>query len=161
MSSNSNEKLEKALDDLAYTWENWDEVWSEYHDKAEKFWNSLTEEQREQAFYSVVSRIHRAEIENNSSYRTVLYDHFGFGPSSYVIGMESGYMDIHNILFDGQAMSELEKATQLIIRYEEEDVYVSEPGIYVSYEYNPYRDYDRKVAVINVMKGLHETQPLI
>jgi len=143
-------KLKKALDGLASKWENWEEVWSGYRDDAEKFWNSLTEEQRLQAFYWVTSRISYAEIQNNSSYRTVLYEHFGFDPSAYTIGMESGYMGIHNALFDGAAMMEMEEADQLVVRCDGEDVYVSDPGVQIRYDYSPYKDYNKKVAVVNV-----------
>ena len=149
-------KLKEALDGLSQVWENWKDVWSEYHDKAEEFWNSLTEEQREQAFYWVTSRINHAELMNDSSYRTVLYEHFGFDPGAYTIGMESGYMSIHNALYDGQAMMEMQQADQLVIRCDGEDVYVSEPGVRVEYDYSPYKDYNRKIAVINVTP-VHKT----
>lgn len=151
---NGNEKLEKALDGLAAKWEDWSEVWSEYHDKAEEFWNSLTEEQREQAFYWVTSKIHEAEIANSSSYRTVLYDYFGFDPGAYVVGMESGYMSIHNALHDGSAMMEMEQANQLVITCDGEEVYASESGMTVEYEHNRFKG-PSKVARIN-LKSIHK-----
>jgi hypothetical protein len=48
------------------------------------------------AFYAVTKRIHKADIEDNGTYRYALYDVFNFDESSYVIGMESGYLEIHN-----------------------------------------------------------------
>lgn len=66
--------------------------------EADKFWNSLTHEQRMYVFVAVVSRIFTAEIEEGRSYRGTLYDVFGFGPEMYTIGMECGYMAIHNAL---------------------------------------------------------------
>ncbi len=33
--------------------------------------------------------------------RYALYEVFGFDFSSYVIGMDCGYLDIHNLIFDG------------------------------------------------------------
>lgn len=78
------------------------EIESSYDDDAENFWNNLTEEQRLYAFYSVSKRIHQGEIQEQGSYRYVLYDVFGFGMESYGIGMMCGYMDIHNSIFVGQ-----------------------------------------------------------
>ena len=144
------DKQKSGLEALLDMGNMFDEMFSEYHAEAEKFWNSLTEDQKLQAFYWVTSRINHAELMNNSSYRTVLYEHFGFDPSSYMIGMESGYMSIHNALNDGEAMMEMQQAEQLVVRCDGEDVYVSEPGVEIEYDYNPYKDYNRKVAVINV-----------
>jgi len=144
------DKQNKVLDALSDMGDTFNKMFSEYHVEAEKFWNSLTEEQRLQAFYWVTSRINKAEIQNNSSYRTVLYEHFGFDPSAYTIGMESGYMGIHNALFDGAAMMEMEEADQLAVRCDGEDVYVSDLGVQIRYDYSPYKDYNKKVAVVNV-----------
>jgi len=144
------DKQNKVLDALSDMSDMFDDMFSEYHVEAEKFWNSLTEDQKLQAFYWVTSRINKAEIQNNSSYRTVLYEHFGFDPSSYMIGMESGYMAIHNALHDGEAMMEMQQADQLVVRCNGDDVYVSDPGVEIEYDYIPYRNYNRKVGVINV-----------
>jgi len=43
------------------------------------WWNNeLTEAEREKAFYAVVKRIHKAEIQDRGSYRWALYDVFKF-----------------------------------------------------------------------------------
>jgi hypothetical protein len=39
----------------------------------------------------------------------VLYDVFGFGPDAYIIGMDCGYMSIHNLLFRGLDAEEQER----------------------------------------------------
>jgi ABC-type Fe3+-citrate transport system substrate-binding protein len=64
------------------------------------WWAALSEQDRERAFYAVVSRIFQAEIVEKRSYRGVLYDVFGFDAGMYVSGMECGYMTIHNSLVD-------------------------------------------------------------
>jgi hypothetical protein len=71
-----------------------------YNDEAEKFWDSMSVDDRLKAFYNVCKRIHDAEFKSKGSYRFVLYNVFGFDLDSYTIGIECGYMDIHNALVD-------------------------------------------------------------
>ena len=68
----------------------------------DEFWNSLSEEDRLKAFGYVTRKIYQGDIIDKGSYRYVLYNVFGFGPESYELGMDSGYMAIHNAIFDGE-----------------------------------------------------------
>ena len=72
---------------------------SQYENDCNSYWNSLSKDDQMMAFYSVCSRIHQGDIVEKGSYRHVLYNTFGFGFDSYLIGMECGYMDIHNEIF--------------------------------------------------------------
>ena len=75
----------------------------EKNDKsAEDFWNSLTYDQKCDAFHAVVRRIYDGEIKVSGSYRYVLYDIFGFGPDMYTRGMDCGYMALHNSIMDDE-----------------------------------------------------------
>jgi len=65
----------------------------------DNFWNKLTYDEQLMAFYSVVKRIHKGDVEDRRSFRGVLYDVFGFGPDAYIVGMECNYLDIHNLLY--------------------------------------------------------------
>lgn len=67
-----------------------------YEQEAEDFWNNLSYEDKLRAFYAVSKRIHKGDVEDKGSYRYVLYEIFGFEMESYGIGMDCGYMDIHN-----------------------------------------------------------------
>ena len=67
---------------------------------ANDFWDSLTYEQKCDAFHAVVSRICEGEIKVKGSYRYVLYDIFGFEPDMYTRGMDCGYMALHNSIMD-------------------------------------------------------------
>lgn len=67
-----------------------------YEMECDDFWKSLSEEDKLKAFYSVVKRIVQGELKNKGSYRHVLYDVFGFGPESYGIGMQCGFLALHN-----------------------------------------------------------------
>jgi len=77
------------------------EAISEHEESVEEYWNSLSETEREKAFYAVVKRIHKAEIEDRGSYRYALYDVFGFDMGMYSLGMSCGYMEIHNLIIEG------------------------------------------------------------
>ena len=73
----------------------------EYEAKNDTWWNELSEEEREDAFYAVIKRLHKAEVKDKGSYRHALYDVFGFDGGMYAQGMECGYMEIHNIIGQG------------------------------------------------------------
>jgi len=72
------------------------EASDQYDRKAEEYWKSLSYKDQLQAFYIVTKRIHKGDIVEKGSYRHVLYDTFGFDLDSYIIGLDSGYIDIHN-----------------------------------------------------------------
>lgn len=62
----------------------------------DEWWNAMPKEDQMKAFYSVVKRLVDGELEQKGSYRYVLYDVFGFGPESYMLGMMCGFMSLHN-----------------------------------------------------------------
>lgn len=68
----------------------------------EEFWRSLSSDDQLRAFCYVVRKIHQGEIEQENSYRSMLYDVFGFGPESYVVAQFAGYLEIHNLLQKAQ-----------------------------------------------------------
>jgi hypothetical protein len=84
-----------------------EESQKQYEEKNDAWWNGLDEKQREDAFYAVCKRIHRGDVELNGTYRYVLYDVFGFDPGMYMQGMNCGYFDIHNALFDADELQKM------------------------------------------------------
>jgi len=70
----------------------------EYEKSSEDFWNSLSKEDQLKAFAAIMRRVYRGEIEDEGSYRHVLYSVFGFGAEAYSIGLECRYLDIHNAI---------------------------------------------------------------
>ena len=73
-----------------------EEVTTENEMSSEAFWDSLSYEDKCNAFQAVVSRIHKGELVEGRSYRGMLYDVFGFKEDMYDRGMDCGYMDLHN-----------------------------------------------------------------
>jgi hypothetical protein len=99
-----NEEREKALEDLR---EEMKAARERFESKVDSWWDKLTDQEREWAFYSVCKRIHKGDIVDNGSYRYVLYQTFGFDHSMYVNGMDCGYMAIHNAIFDGEELQRM------------------------------------------------------
>jgi hypothetical protein len=60
------------------------------------WWNDLSKEDQMKAFYSVMKRLVDGELTQKGSYRYVLYEVFGFEPESYGLGLQCGYMKLHN-----------------------------------------------------------------
>lgn len=83
-----------------------------YEEEAQQFWDSLSYEDKLRAFYAVSKRIHKGDVEDKGSYRYVLYEIFGFEMESYGIGMDCGYMDIHNSI---RTASEIESIVRRIL----------------------------------------------
>ena len=96
------EKQEKALDDLAKLSQQMEESRNQYEEENDAWWDGLTEKEREDAFYAVCKRIHKAELMDYGTYRYALYDVFGFDGGMYMHGMNCGFMAIHNAIGDGE-----------------------------------------------------------
>jgi hypothetical protein len=77
------------------------EAREKYSKNAEEWWDGLSEDEKIKAFYTVIKRVYQADVIDQGSYRYALYEVFGFDFSSYAIGMDCGYLDIHNLIFDG------------------------------------------------------------
>lgn len=81
--------------------------------EADAFWDGLSYDDRLKAFHSVCKRIHKGDLVDRGSYRHVLYGVFGFAPDAYIVGMECGYLDIHNSIYMPDDIKKIEdgKAT--------------------------------------------------
>lgn len=81
----------------------WRKAWaeSENQQRAEDdaWWDSLTGDDRAQAFRQIVKLIHKAEVEDKGSYRHALYEVFGL---DYGEGL-AYYMQLHNLISQGLA----------------------------------------------------------
>ena len=80
---------------------------SSYDVEADEYWENMPYEDKLKAFYSVCKRIHKGDVVEKGSYRYVLYEVFGFDSDAYVIGMNCGYMDIHNSIYNYDEISDI------------------------------------------------------
>ena len=71
---------------------------NQFDSDMDEWWNNLSKEDQMKAFYSVMKRLVDGELTQKGSYRYVLYEVFGFEPSSYYLGMQCGYMALHNAI---------------------------------------------------------------
>lgn len=71
----------------------------EMEKEQEEYWSSLTPEQQLMAFCCISRRIVKGEIQEQGSYRYVLYDIFGWGPEAYLPAQVAGYLTIHNSIY--------------------------------------------------------------
>ena len=97
----------------------------EYEKENDAWWNGLSEQEREDAFYAVCKRIWKADGEDRGSYRYALYDVFGFDPGMYGRGMDCGYMSIHNAIFDGEDLMKMRQVNRFEVIDEEGRTYVN------------------------------------
>jgi hypothetical protein len=91
-------------DELHNSFQEWEHDLEQDHSK---FWNSLSKEDQLRVFCSVMRLLYKAEIQERGTYRYTLYDVFGFGPESYVQAQVSGFMAIHNAIWDGERLGYL------------------------------------------------------
>ena len=96
--------LDKALSSLREVLE---EQKKNNQKSADEFWNNLSYDDKLLAFYSVVQRICKGELNEKGSYRYVLYDVFGFSSDAYALGMECGYLDLHNSIYSYQEIQKM------------------------------------------------------
>lgn len=101
------EEQEKTLNELAQLGESLEEAKERYEAENDTWWDSLTREEQMDAFYAVVKRIVQGEIEDRGTYRYILYKVFGFGPEAYGMGMNCGFMALHNSIYTQEEMRSL------------------------------------------------------
>ena len=102
--------LFKTLDELRDLQEHMLKEKEAYEKTCEEYWDKLSYEDKLKVFYSVVKRIHQAELVDRGSYRWALYDVFKFDMDAYGIGMECGYMELHNSIYTQEEIDELKKS---------------------------------------------------
>ena len=105
-------KREEALDALAELSQELEKSRKIYEHDNDTWWNGLSEQEREDAFYAVCKRIWKADGVDNGTYRYALYDVFGFDPGMYMRGMDCGYMAIHNAIFDGEELQRMKRVNR-------------------------------------------------
>ena len=80
-----------------------------------KWWNKLSNKEREDAFLSVCQLMCQGELDLQGSYRYIMHVIFGFEKEMYDIGINYGYMEIHNHLYGGKELSKMSDAKKIVI----------------------------------------------
>jgi hypothetical protein len=89
---------EEALVKMASFSQAFNDAMEGIKNEEEDYWKSLTVDQQMAAFNCVIRRLYDGEINEQRSYRGVLYDVFGFGPESYARAQMAGFLAIHNAI---------------------------------------------------------------
>ena len=120
--------IKKLLQELSNLGQEMEEIQEKYEADNDAWWNGLSEEERQDAFYAVVKRIHKGELVDNGSYRHVLYNVFGFDGEMYSQGMECGFMELHNSIYEANPVLKqvnrvevIDNTGRLITKYLEKD----------------------------------------
>lgn len=92
------------MPDNQYNPDNFIKYHEEQKQRSESKWNALSKEDQLDYFCAIARRICKAELEKGCSYRTALYDVFGFGPEAYAQAQMSGYLDLHNALYNSNRL---------------------------------------------------------
>ena len=87
--------MKSLMDTLTELGELQEDLEKQTEREMDEWWNAMSKEDQMKAFYSVMKRLVDGELEQKGSYRYVLYDVFGFGPESYMLGMMCGFMSLH------------------------------------------------------------------
>lgn len=72
---------------------------NEWQDVANSYYSSLEPEEQLWAFCAVVEKLSKGELDENRSYRGILYDTFGWGPESYAAAQHAGFLGLHNSIY--------------------------------------------------------------
>jgi hypothetical protein len=115
----------KFLDTMTEIGQEMEKARDEYEKQNEAWWNGLSVQEREDAFYAVCKRIWQADGIDNGTYRYALYDVFGFDPGMYGRGMDCGYMAIHNAIFDGEELQKMNAVNRFEVIDEKGRTYVN------------------------------------
>ena len=94
----------------------------DYKKEVDSFWESLSYDDKLKAFSYVISKVYDADVVDRGSYRWCLYDKFGFQEDSYMIGMDCGYMTLHNIIYSGVDFDKFQTAKTVKMGYHTLDV---------------------------------------
>ena len=90
----SRKVLIDASDELSEIQE---EIEQRYDEDANTLWNTLSVDNQMLLFYYIIKQVVDAELKDDfESYRTILYQRFGFPPESYQVGMMCGFLELHN-----------------------------------------------------------------
>ena len=96
-----------------------EEVQEQYTKKAKEYYDSLGIDNQLLLFFYITNLIFKNYFEDGGSYRSLLYDKFGFGPEAYSLGCDSGMFSLHNSI---STPDELEDRFQKLIKFLELDL---------------------------------------
>ena len=92
-------KKQEVMDALRDTGNAFLKAANEYQDLANSYYSSLEPEEQLWTFCAVVEKLCKGELDENRSYRGILYDTFGWGPEAYAAAQHAGFLGLHNAIY--------------------------------------------------------------
>jgi hypothetical protein len=95
-----------------------------FKNQSEDLWNSISKDDQLKLFCAVIKRLSEAELEENKSYRGVLYDKFNFDLNSYSVAQNSGFLELHNSIYTKEQLYNIFKKyfEEKNINFDEKDI---------------------------------------
>ena len=106
MSSSNWNELKNLIDEIGAHVE---EGMNEFEKDSNSWWDNLSYDDRLKAFFVVTKKIYEGDLKQRRSYRGMLYEIFNFEPDAYIIGMKSGYLDVHNSILTPDDLKSIEE----------------------------------------------------
>lgn len=103
MAEDNKNNFGQALEQLRKVFQDWE---NEFQSKVDTTWDLLDKDTQLLLFCAVVKKLVQGELVDKGSYRYILYDVFGFGPESYVSAQSSGYIELHNSIYERNELKE-------------------------------------------------------
>jgi len=93
-------------------------------DMSESYWSGLSPEEQLWAVCAIVRRLAKGELDENRSYRGILYDTFGWNAGAYVPAQLAGYMELHNSIYGFDDLAHVFESTlkELGIKVEDSEL---------------------------------------
>ena len=93
---------------------------------ANSYYSGLEPEEQLWAFCAIVEKLCRGELDENRSYRGILYDTFGWGPEAYAAAQCSVFLSLHNSIYRFEDLETVFKNTLKELELEVDDEKLTE-----------------------------------
>lgn len=98
----------------------------EWQQMANSYYSSLEPEEQLWAFCAVVEKLCKGELDENRSYRGILYETFGWGPEAYGAAQHAGFLGLHNSIYKFEDLKTVFKNTLKELEIEVDDEKLSD-----------------------------------
>ena len=119
-------KKQEVMDQLHETGNAFAKAMDEYQQMANSYYSGLEPEEQLWAFCSIVEKLSKGELDENRSYRGILYETFGWGPESYAAAQCAGFLGLHNSIYRFEDLATVFKNTLKELELEVDDEKLTE-----------------------------------
>jgi hypothetical protein len=104
-------KKQEVMDALHESGREIAKAFDEYQNLCRSYYSGLDPEEQLMAFCAIVEKLCQGELDDNRSYRGVLYDTFGWGPEAYSAAQCAGFLSLHNSIYSFEDLKHVFKQT--------------------------------------------------